>query len=169
MNRAVTAILFGCWLFAASAQDVKEPEFPDVFYALSGGQLLKLERQEATSRAKVGALMTAKAALEIPGEASPVRLKSGIVELVVRSPDSLKSDPGALYHIRKMESKKKSREVILGTASPFGAKSSTQSVVAFDYSKYGESSIKLSVAALPPGEYAVGRQHGQVVFCFGVD
>ena len=82
--------------FAASAQSVKEPEFPDVFYALSGGQLLKLERQEATSNAKVSVLMTAKGALEIPGPSSPVRLRSGIVELVVRSPDSLKSDPGAL-------------------------------------------------------------------------
>jgi hypothetical protein len=44
MNRTVAAaVLLGCSAFAASSQSVKEPEFPDVFYALSGGQLLKLE------------------------------------------------------------------------------------------------------------------------------
>lgn len=38
-----------------------------------------------------------------------------------------------------------------------------------EFSKYGDSSLKMKTAALPPGEYAVGKSYGQTVFCFGVD
>lgn len=171
MTRTITAVLLGCSVFGAFAQDIKEPEFPDVFYALiSGGQLKTLEREEASARTNGSVFTSIKAGLELPGAASPVRLQSGLIELVVLSPDSLKTDPGSLYHVRKLQSKKKSREVLLGKVSAFGgAKTSDESLVAYTFSKYGKSSIKLTIAALPPGEYAVGRAHGRVLFCFGVD
>jgi len=170
MTRTVVGVLLGCSVFGAFAQDIKEPDFPDVFYALVGGQLKALERQQGSQAASGNGITGIKARLEVPGATSPVRLEAGSVALIARSPDSLKTDPGALYHVRKLQRTKKSREFIASTVSAFGgAKTSEESLIAFDFSKYGESSIKLTIEKLPPGEYAVGRAGGRVLFCFGVD
>jgi hypothetical protein len=171
MKRTVTAVLLGCLaVFSGLAQDIKEPEFPDVVYALDAGKLVQLERQEAGSQAGRAGLVGAKAAMEIPGPQSPVRLPSGHqLDFIVKSPASLESDPGSLYHFRKARSRKQSREIVLITASPFRAKKTTENLIPFAFSKYGTSSLRLTVGPLEPGEYAVGRQRGQVLFCFGVD
>jgi hypothetical protein len=166
MKRVLIAALLTS---SAVAQSVKEPEFADVFYALSDSKLVNLERQESGGRVRAG-LMSAKAGLEFAGANSPVRLQGGHpLEFVVRLPDSSRTDPASLYHVRRLQSKKKSREVVLGTASLFGAKASAGSLIPMEFSKYGEASVKLTIASLAPGEYAVGRQNGRVVFCFGVD
>jgi hypothetical protein len=38
-----------------------------------------------------------------------------------------------------------------------------------EFAKYGNSSFKMTTPALSPGEYALGRAYGPVMFCFGVD
>lgn len=149
-----------------------EPEFPDVFYGLEDGQLVKLERQAISMHVKLTSPMSAKAQIEIAGGASPVRFHSGQpLDFIVRSPVSTVGDPDAMYHVRKLESRKHNRLAQLVHASPFGAstKSSAEGVMPVAFSRYGASSVKMTTESLAPGEYAVGRQHGETVFCFGVD
>jgi len=147
-----------------------EPEFGDVFYGLDAGRLVTLERQKVSTHVRVSVL-SAKGALEFPGATSPIRFQSGhTLDFIVRSSDS-KSDPVALYHLRRLESKKKSREAELLHANLLGASTarSEQGLMPVEFSRYGESSLKMTAAPLAPGEYAVGRAHGETAFCFGVD
>ena len=162
---------------SGAAVKVEEPEFSGVFYALSSGKLVPLEREAANVKVNAGGLimLRAKGAMEFPGVASPIRLQSGRpLEFIVRLPDgAVSTDPDALYHLRVLEPKKKNRELVItaGHATPFGASMTTDpshSIVPVSYSRYGGYSVKMT-ATLGPGEYAVGVQHGQAVFCFGVD
>jgi hypothetical protein len=73
-----------------------------------------------------------------------------------------------------MSSKKKSREIVFssGHFSPFGGSMTTnlaQGSLPVTFTRYGGSSIKVTTAALPPGEYTLSRASALDVFCFGVD
>jgi hypothetical protein len=100
----------------------------------------------------------------------PVRFPANTPpEFVARSPFAMSPvDPDAVYGLRKLESKKKSREpgVISGHAMPIplGSTASArlmQDVLPGELSKYGASSIKMITAPLSPGEYAVSPQTDQ--------
>lgn len=164
----VLAMTF-CW-----GQAVEEPEFSGIFYALDGTKLVQLERQNVGVQATLGGMMVmkGKAAIKFPGAHSPIRLLSApSLGFVVRS--SSDADPGALYHLRRLETKNGEREVVILTerASPLGAsaKMNEQSIVPVEYSRYGSSSVTITATSLPPGEYAIGARGGKTVFCFGVD
>jgi hypothetical protein len=155
-----------------------EPEFADVFFRLDAGKLIPLERQTAVIQAKASGfiVMSMKSASEFPGAKSPVRCTSGQpIDFVVRTPfASAAIDPSTIYVLRKLGMKKKSRELVImsGHASPLGASTNSplaEGVLTVAFAKYGTTSIKLTTAGLLPGEYAVSRQYGQTVFCFGVD
>lgn len=164
----VLAVTF-CW-----GQAVEEPEFSGVFFALDGTKLVQLERQNVGVQATFGGtmVMKGKAAIKFPGAHSQIRLRSAqSLGFVVKS--SSDADPGALYHLRRLEINKGEREVVILTerASPLGASARTneQSIVSVEYSRYGSSSVKLTATSLPLGEYAIGARGGKTVFCFGVD
>lgn len=160
-------LIFFLWLGALAAAGQTEPEFPDVFFAVVQGKNVALEGQEVRTKVRAAALVTAKASIEIPGPASPVRLAHGTVEFIVKMGTA--GDPDARYHLRKLEQTKKSRLVVLGKVGAFsGASTKTDSIVLPTYSKIGENSVRVS-APLEPGEYAIGKRGGQTVFCFGVD
>ena len=157
---------------------VTEPEFSDVFFRLDAGKLIPLERQTAAIQGKASGfiVMSMKTASEFPGAKSPVRFTSGRpLEFVVRTLiASSTADPNSLFVLRKLGQKKKSRELIImsGHASPLGASTNSplaQGVLPVEFSKYGSSSIKMTTSTLAPGEYAVSRNYGQTVFCFGID
>ena len=171
---AAMAITLACLAQA----DVPEPDVADVFYRLDAGSLVPLERQAATFHGSAHGfvVMSMKSAAGFPGAKSPVRFKSGQhVELIVRSQLSASVvDPNTLYSLRKLESKKKTRELVMmsGHASPLGTSSTSnpaEGVLQVDFSKFGTSSLKMDAGVLAPGEYAVGRFYGSAVFCFGVD
>jgi len=149
-----------------------------VFFRLDAGKLIPLERQTAVIQGKASGfiVMTMKSASEFPGAKSPVRFTSDRpLEFVVRTLLASSSvDPTTLYVLRRLGTKKKSRELIImsGRASPLGASTNSplaQGVLPVEFSRYGTSSLKMTTAALQPGEYAVSRQYGQTVFCFGVE
>ena len=172
------ATVFICAIVGWPQEAVTEPEFADVFFRPDAGKLIPLERQTAVIQGKASGfiVMSMKSASEFPGAKSPVRFTSGQpIEFVVRTiPASTTVDPSTLYVPRKLGMKKKSRELIVmsGHASPLGASTNSplaQGVLPVEFSRYGASSIKMTAPALQPGEYAVSRQYGQTVFCFGVD
>lgn len=172
-------VLIALCSFVGIAQEtLSEPEFSDVFFRLDAGKLVPLERQTATIQGKASGfiVMSMKASSEFPGAKSPVRFHSyETLDFVVRfalAPSAV--DPNTLYVLRKLNGKKKSRELVFmaGHASPVGASTKTdlaEGVLPVTFARYGTSSIRMTTRSLPPGEYAISRPYAQTVFCFGVD
>jgi hypothetical protein len=165
-------------LVCLAQTEIIQPDLADIFYRLDEGKLIPLERQ--TAAFKGGAhgfiVMSMKAAAEFPGAKSPVRFRTGErIEFVVRSILSGSTvDPNILYSLRKLESKRKTRQLVImsGHATPLGGSATVtpaEGTLQVEFSKHGASSYKMIVKDLPPGEYAVGRLYGPSVFCFGVD
>jgi hypothetical protein len=83
-------------------------------------------------------------------------------------------DPASIFSLRRLGEKKKTRELVTmsGKMVPFSVNmntSQTQGTLPVNFSRYGESSLRLSSESLPPGEYALVRLGGQSAFCFGID
>jgi hypothetical protein len=83
-------------------------------------------------------------------------------------------DPSTFYFLRKLNSKKKTRElvVMVGHASPGSATMNNdpaQGALPVAFARYGASSLKITIGPLPPGEYAFSGPYAQTFFCFGVD
>ncbi|MGA2350035.1 MAG: hypothetical protein ABSF70_06360 [Terracidiphilus sp.] len=163
---------------SASKEIMPEPEFADVFFRLDTGKLIPLERQTATMQGRAGGfiVVSVKASWEIPGANSPVRFRSGRpLDFVVRTAlDPSGADPATLYFLSKLDVKNKTRELVVmeGHASPGGATMNgnpAQSALPVTFSRYGDSSLKLTTGPLPPGEYALSGPYVQPIFCFGVD
>ena len=158
-------------------QAAVEPDMVDVFWRLGDGKLVPLERQgTGTMHGKAG-FGSMKVTAQLPGAKSPVRFRAGEqLDFVVRSSLLAAVDPATIYALWALDAKKNMRELAMmtGSASLFhGATTKVGSALdknlPVEFSKYGESSIKLATKPLAPGEYAVGRSGSQVVFCFGVD
>ena len=178
--KKITASLIFLFAFTALAQaPVKEPEFADTFAALSASSdLVPLEHQTAAIHAGGGGFMVAssKAAYEIPGEKSPVRLHNApeLVFVVRSSIAQTDTDPASLYVLRKLDPKKRNREIAFSTGhfTPLGGHVTTNlnaGQLPITFTRYGASSYRISASNLAPGEYALSRIYGQDVFCFGVD
>lgn len=144
-----------------------EPDFTDVFYLIgASGKLIQLERQDSTRKIGNSAILFAKAELVVPGSKSPVRVRSDRdIDLVVRSLSQ--QDPGQLYQVRRVVSKKNARTALIGSATPIGGKQAP--VIHFEFSRYKQGSIRISLRDLKPGEYSIGMAHGEVLYLFGVD
>lgn len=163
--------------FAQTA--VKEPEFTDTFAALSAsGDLIPLEHETASIHAGGGGFMVAssKAAYDIPGRKSPVRFHSApeLVFVVRSSLAQSDANPATLYELRKLDPKKKTREIAFSTGhfTPFGGHAATNlnaGQIPISFAHYGTSSYRITAANLAPGEYALSRMYGQDFYCFGVD
>jgi hypothetical protein len=166
-------------LVSLAQAPVKEPEFADTFAALStSGGLIPLEHETATIHAGGGGFMVAssKAAYEVSGEKSPVRFPRApeLVFIVRSSLAQTDSDPATLYILRKLDPKKKTREIAFSTGhfTPFGGHATTNlnaGQIPISFARYGISSYRIATANLAPGEYALSRVYGQDVYCFGVD
>jgi hypothetical protein len=179
MKLLATLFFVTLWSLVGVAQEtVSEPEFADVFFRLDAGNLVSLERQTASVQGKASGfiVMSMKAASEFPGPKSPVRFHAGQpIDFVVRTfLASSTVDPNTLYVLRKLDSKKKTRELVFmaGHITPVGGSSKTnlaQGGLPVEFARYGASSFKMTTGPLQPGEYAVSLLYAQTVFCFGVD
>lgn len=171
-------IVMLCSVAGVAQETLPEPEFADVFFRLDAGKLVPLERQTAAIQGKASGfiIMSTKAASEFPGAKSPVRFRSDQpLDFVVRSalaPSTV--DPSTLYVLRKLNSKKKSRGLVImaGHITPIGGSTKTdlaQGVLPVTFAHYGTASLKMTTGPLQRGEYAVSQIYAQTVFCFGVD
>jgi hypothetical protein len=155
-----------------------EPEMADIFYRLDGGSLVPLERQAPATRSNAHGffVMNISTVSEFAGARSPVRFKSGErLDFVVRTVVPVFAvDPNTIYCLRKLDPKKKTRELAImsGHFSPLGTSTTStpaEGILPVEFSRYGSSSLKMTTGELTPGEYAVGHPHGPAAFCFGVD
>jgi len=164
---------------------VVEPEFVNVFYRLDAGQLTPLERQD-TDKMRVRASAVpfvgghGQSLWEFAGAKSPVRFGGGKLDFVVRT-SATDVDPQTQYSLRMLIQKKKSREMVIATTrvSVFGGVSSsinTEGNLPVTFTRYGNSSVKMTVGSLPPGEYVLSSRplgenayYAKVAFCFGID
>jgi hypothetical protein len=179
MKLLTMALLVALCSVAGPAQaTLPEPEFADAFFRLDTNTLVPLERQTGYIQAKASGfiVMNMKSSFEFPGAKSPVRFRSDQpLDFVVRSPLAPSAvDPSTVYFLRRMQNKKKTRELSLmvGHASPGGAtvnNNPAQDALPVTFARYGNSSLKITTGPLPPGEYALGRPYIQTVFCFGID
>ncbi len=174
----VAALIVLSAVSAWTQEAVAEPEFADVFFRLDAGKLVPLERETGTIQGKTsGFIVTnAKTVSDFPGAKSPVRFSPGQhLEFIARTLMGQSAvDPNSIYVLRKLDVKKKSRELVMssGHFTPIGGSSKssmTQGVLPVDFSRYGASSIKMTTSALQSGEYALSRISGRTVFCFGID
>jgi hypothetical protein len=175
---AAVAVVALCAATLWAQERTVEPEFADVFFRLDAGKLVPLERQIATVEGKSSGfiVMNSKMVYAFPGAKSPVRFRSGHpLDFVVRTLTRQSTeDPNSIYVLRKLDSKKKSRELVMSSAhfTPLGGSSRSsleQSALPVDFSRYGVYSIRMTTSALAAGEYAVSRIHDHTVFCFGVE
>src|SRR5437016_2503944 len=94
-----------------------DPEMADIFYRLNQDKLVPLERQAAAVHGNAHGfiVMTMKTASEFPGAKSPVRFKSGEkLDFVVRSVVPVSAvDPNTIFYLRKLNPKKKTRELVI--------------------------------------------------------
>jgi hypothetical protein len=169
-------------LFALAAPQLDtsppEPEAAEIFYAFRAGKLFPLERQTPVWKHHAVGFMVlnTRSVREFAGAASPVRFNAEErLEFVVRSGLKLDTmDPNTIYCVRKLDRRKKTRELLLsaGWISPAGVNTKSdphQGAVPVAFTTYGEHSIKIIAGPLKPGEYAVSRVYGPAFFCFGVD
>ena len=176
MKFLVSFVFVTIFSLAGIAQETPhEPEFANAFFQLDAGNLIPLERQTAIIQGKASGFiaMKMKALMVIPGAKSSVRLHADQpINFVVRSP--LVVDPDMFYFLRRLDSKKKTRElvVMVGHASPGSAtmnNAPNQGALPVTFARYGSESLKIATNPLSPGEYALSGPYAQVFFCFGVD
>jgi hypothetical protein len=155
-----------------------EPEYINSFFLLdSTGSLKPLERQTAGHRGKVKALGFGGAEMSytVDGDRSPVRTSAGAPLALVVKLENHDVDPGNLVELFTLKAAKGERELVIAKHHFMGStKVDIQGQqVALQFSKYGQSSVKITTSApLPPGEYAMGikGQTGMpLAYCFGVD
>lgn len=143
-----------------------EPDMVGVFYRLSAGTLVPLERQSTTKLRRKG-MFTVTVLADLPGAKSPVRFRAGErIEFVVRI-GALLSDPGSTLLLQPLKSTKKSREYVKVVADIGGMKDFE--TVPVEFNRYGETSLKITPHPLQPGEYGLAMSTSQAVYCFGVD
>lgn len=159
---------------------MQEPEYIGVFMGLKeNGDLVELERVKTELKIRVKALGFGggEGALQIPGERSSIRFKSGEnIQFVVRAP-SQQTDPMTLIQFYSFESKKGVRKAVIVKVGAMGMSSKStlsNNAVPFNVAKHGESSFRIVVSStLPPGEYFFGviseKNPTTDVFCFGID
>jgi hypothetical protein len=160
----VTPFVF---LSRAPAQEKKlvEPEIIGLVHVLDSetSSIVPLERQ--TGKGRVG---LRRAAAEITGQSSPVRIRAlAKQEFVVNVPAG--TDPSR-FSIYVMDGKKGKRQTTTAKVGLFSdvVGGGTLQVNA---SKYGQSSYKLTPAqVLPPGEYCFSPPgESYDLFCFGIN
>jgi hypothetical protein len=152
-----------------------EPAVADAFFGLNGAKLIALERQAIGNQVDAAGYLVVIGKGAVAGAASPVRFPSGELEFVVRPLSTITTaDPSEIYQLRRVVPKKEKREAFSPAVRGLLAKASASNVssdgvVPVRFSRYGVSSWKAAVDALPPGEYAIGRGGDHTAFYFGVD
>jgi hypothetical protein len=167
---------------SVNVSKIQEPEFMWTFYLLDSntGSLSPLERQKPEhikKSVKIEGLGGGQELIQLKGMRSPLKFKEGQqLEFIVMVP-SQNADPQEIIQFYSLESdKNKDIRRLIGRKSSFGMFSDKsksllgESEIAFNASKYGATSLKISPdEGLIPGEYAFTGPSVRDAFCFSVD
>jgi hypothetical protein len=188
MKRVLVVLILGFMAGVVQAQNatkVQEPEYINVFFALSptDGALVPLERQTGAVKGKLRGLgfggMTAS--VEVKSEKSSIRFKADLQPSFVVRLASPQTDPSGAVRFFSWQPKKGVRSLVIGEGGGFTAVKvgSGESYIEFDAARYGESSVRISpTKPLAPGEYgfgaalaldAAGLSSNYNSFSFGID
>lgn len=156
--------------------NVSEPDFVGEVIAVSdGGNATPLEKVNAQVKIK-DQLMGLEKKLYVDGKTSPVRLKSGKIQLIVRAVDN-NTDPMSIIRIFEFSVGKTRKATMAKQNELIGTISSNHyKYIAFTGKKYGESSYLLTINNISSGEYGITINNPntvdekmRIVSCFGVD
>lgn len=169
--QAGASIALAAFIGAAAAQvELPEPDYVGNIVAVQDGQGVPLEKQRASNRAR-GGFVRARAANEVEGVKSPVRLAGGWLQFIVRA-ETNQVDPAQVVSVFQLDTNAR-REVRLietGSQGVFAARSMDIDFLSFTSERYGESSYLITLEGVDPGEYAVTLDGSRDVFnMFGVD
>lgn len=108
---------------------------------------------------------------------SPVRVKTGTISVILKVPN-LDEDPNSYVKISRF-SVSKTRKLSLARQNELTGKitygGNDDQELPFQYKKYGQSSLQLTISITTPGEYCISISNPnkvdskQSVSCFGVD
>ncbi len=177
-------IIVSC-LFAntinAQSTNIAEPEFSGNIVYVNGtnGSGIKLEQQTTSvnTRANGAAYVpiygvfagkaTSKNVVE--GSCSPVQIeKKPKMSFIVRVSDN-SVDPVTVINIFKLKSEKDTRTLEVASAKIGSSKSAGIKYLAFNGTKYGQSSYLVEIDNIDPGEYAITLANRRDIFnMFGV-
>ena len=163
----VLAALIG---IAAAQVELPEPDYVGNIVAVQNGQGVPLEKQRASNRAR-GGFVRARAANEVDGAKSPVRLTSGRMQLIVRA-ETNQVDPAQVVSVFRLDTnaRRDVRLIETGSQGVFAARSMDIEFLSFTSERYGESSYLITLEGVGSGEYAVTLDGSRDVFnMFGVD
>lgn len=170
----ILGILF-C-LNGIAQNQVTEPDFVgEVLAVLKDNTVIPLEK--ANVQVKVtDQLMGPTKKLYVPGKSSPVRLKAGKIQLIVRAVDN-NTDPVSIIRVFSLSGKKTRTATIAKQNELTGKISDNQyKYVSFIGKKYGTSSYLLTIDNITSGEYGITVNNPNsvdekmlIVSCFGVD
>ncbi len=167
-------ILLG--LNAISQINIAEPDFVgEVLAVLDDNTALPLEKVNVQVKI-TDQLMGPTKKLYVPGKSSPVRLKRGKIQLIVRAVDN-NTDPMSIIRIFTLTGNKTRKATMAKQNELTGKVSYNQyKYVAFSGKKYGTSSYLLTIPAIAPGEYGITVNNPNtvdekmfIVSCFGVN
>jgi len=175
-------ILFS--LVDSFAQNVKEPEFlGEIFLLQANDGFVKLSKEAASIKSKSSGLAvvplmgSVKSFISIKGPEAEVRVskESKSIQFIVKCENN-SSNPEDLISLVQFEKKKKERRYLMGKTSVLGG-SEMEGIVSLPYEaeKFGESSYKITVTGLEPGEYGIFSSEQSTVGafytfrCFGID
>ncbi len=150
---------------------VAEPEYVGDIVAVIDGSATPLEKQRASNRARAGAIR-ARAANEVQGVRSPVRLSGQPLQFVVRH-ETNSVNPQQIISVFQLNTndRRDVRLIETGSVGAFTARSMDIDYLPFTSERYGESSYLMTLQGpLEPGEYAITIEGSRDVFnMFGVE
>lgn len=145
-----------------------------VFYSLSNGEMVELERRVPVVKAKSRMFSSnAKGYLQIDGRKSPIRFANSDTVAFVVHVSNQSTDPLKQIRLLRLESKDDVRRILVSevSAGVFSSSVSTKPITSLPFTaeKHGNSAFKITLKGLSPGEYAFDSIESKGLFCFGLD
>lgn len=186
LKTIVLVALATCFsLMSGYAQDTKEPDFlGDIYFIQTDGTYVKMDREVCSIKTKtnivpgLSILNSVKSFMSIKGPEAKIRVTKDNqpIQFIVKCKDNSLS-PETLISVAQFEKKKKERRFNMGKTSILGGSEYgiTESLP-YEAEKYGESSYKITITGLEPGEYGIMVSEQDVepgsyiaYRCFGID
>ncbi len=167
---------------AVSTAKVPDPTFLNQIYYYWSDSLLACPKSEGRMETKMKALGFggSQSGYTLDGDRSALRIRAAdILRFAFKSGSGGMMDPSMMIQLYKFESKKGSRQAVMGGQSRFGGNNNTNNQISFDVQKSGtDVFILIPSARLAAGEYGFmnkmqmdggGMNMSYPFYTFGID